>query len=215
MTSDDIRQTGVGSCVFLSALSGGAYQGIDLAGRISYLGNYWYNVDLYNPAAGKVYHQNVQYNGTIDYGGGKRRDPASADEDEYWTILYQRAYLKMTHTLGVNFTNEDYALSAVTHRAVYNGDWDDPAFVRSQINAGRVVVAGQADDTDQVHDDHAYTVMNVYQSNGTWRIILRNPWGHDVKDAQHDPTGNPDDGLIDMTWSDFQGKNDFDRISIS
>jgi len=214
-TFDDVRQTGVGSCVFMSALSGGAFQGIDLASRISYLGNYWYNVDLYNPAAGKVYHQHVQYNGTISMNGSKRLDPASADEDEYWTILYQRAYIRMTSNLGVNFKSPDYGVSAVTQRAVYSGDWDDPAFVRSQINAGRVVIAYQASDTDQVYDDHAYTVMNVYQSNGTWRIILRNPWGKDVKDDQHVPTGIPNDGLIDMTWSDFQGKNDFDGMSIS
>ena len=100
-TYDDVRQGGAGTCVFLSALAGGAHQGIDLASRISYLGNYTYNVQLYNPATGTAYNQHVEYNGTImKTGSGKRKDPRSAQEDEYWTILYQRAYLKMTTTLG-------------------------------------------------------------------------------------------------------------------
>jgi hypothetical protein len=66
-----------------------------------------------------------------------------------------------------------------------------------------------------IYSSHSYTVMNVYQSSGTWRITLRNPWGKDVKDALHVAYGDPNDGIIDMKWADFQGKCDFDRITIS
>jgi Ca2+-binding RTX toxin-like protein len=219
-TYDDVRQGGAGTCVFLSALAGGAHAGIDLESRISYLGNYTYNVQLYNPDTGNAYNQHVTFDGSISKINGKRWDPWPAQEDEYWTLLYQRAYLKMTNALGVNFKDPDYAMSAVTHRSVSTGDWDSPAFVKSMLDAGLVVTAGDADATSKVYAHHSYTVMNVYQDGGTWKIQLRNPWGVDVNWDQlaagtKVASGTNDDGLITLTWDAFQGVHDFDRISIS
>jgi hypothetical protein len=206
--------------VFLSALAGGARQGIDLASRISYLGNYTYNVQLYNADTGNAYNQHVTYDGSISMINGKRWDPWSAQEDEYWTILYQRAYLKMTNALDVDFKDPDYAMSAVTHRGVSTGDWGSPEFVKAMLDAGLVVTAGDADNTNRVYAHHSYTVMNVYQDGGTWMIQLRNPWGKDVNEKDiangtKDPDGSNGDGLITLTWNGFQGYHDFDRISIS
>lgn len=212
-TFDDIRQAGAGTCVFLSGLSGAAKQGIPLASRINYLGNYNYNVQLFK-ADGSAYNQHVYFDGSISHIDGKRWDPWTTDSSEYWTILYQRAYLKMTDNLDVDFKDPDNAMAAITGRSVDNGDWDDPNVVKNALAAGKVVTAGDADATNMIYKQHSYTVMNVYQANGAWRITLRNPWGYDVK-ANKTPSGDPNDGIIDLKWADFQGKHDFDRISIS
>ena len=95
----------------------------------------------------------------------------------------------------------------------------DFVHIRLALNDGKVVTAGNADDTLRVYAHHSYSVLDVYQSNGTWRIKLRNPWGKDVN-ANDIANGTKvatgaNDGIIDMTWSSFQGYNDFDRISIS
>jgi Ca2+-binding RTX toxin-like protein len=220
-TYDDILQGKAGTCVFLSALSGAAMQGIDLEGRITYLGNYIYNVQLFNADTGQAYNQQVAFDGSFSIIDGGHWDPwPAAGGEEFWTVLYQRAYLKMSDTLGFNFKDPDYAMYALTDRSVVNGDWDDPAGLQAALNAGKVVTAGDADQTSVVYASHSYTVLEVFQSGGTWWIKLRNPWGKDVnvEDIQNGtavPSGSNDDGIIIMTWDQFVNVNDFDRLSIS
>jgi Ca2+-binding RTX toxin-like protein len=222
-TASDVRQAGLGSCVFLSTLSGAADRGMDLASRITYVGNFHYRVRLFNLATGAADDQDVVFNGLMHYdAAGKRIDPYSADPGEFWTILFQRAYVQMSDNSDLDFTDPDDAMYAVTGRSV-DGRYlwlGDPAEYRSALQAGQVVIAYWADNTDQVYDAHAYTVMSVYQSNGLWRIKLRNPWGEDVKPSDiangtKVPTGSNSDGIIDITWSRFTGHNDFDGMSIS
>jgi hypothetical protein len=218
-TFDDIKQGGAGTCVFLSGLSGAAKQGIPLASRISYLGNYNYNVQLFK-ADGSAYNQQVYFDGSISYPDGKRWDPWTTNSSEYWTILYQRAYIKMTTNLDVDFKDPDNAMAAVTGRSVNSDDFS-AAQVESALAAGKVVTAGDANDTNKVYSGHSYTVMDVYKSStGKWMITLRNPWHADVNYSDidagtHVAYGTNDDGIIKMSWNSFVGYNDFDRISIS
>jgi Ca2+-binding RTX toxin-like protein len=219
-TFDDVKQTGEPTCVFLSSLSGAAKQGINLAGRITYLGNYVYQVHLFNADTEAACYEPVTFDGGILMDGTTRLDPASAAEGEFWTILYQRAYLQMTCAMGVDFRDPDYAMYALTGRDVHSGGPVFPVMEAVALAAGRVVIAWGADDTDQVYSDHAYTVLAVYQQNGTWYIQLRNPWGADVNwkdlnDGTHVASGSNADGVILMTWADFAGRNDFDDISVS
>jgi Ca2+-binding RTX toxin-like protein len=237
-TFNDVVQNGSPTCVFLSALSGAALQGIDLAGRITYLGNYTYNVQLFNADNGQTYNQQVQFDGTFSYVDGNGQvvssygpwsssyafwDPVpQGGGEEFWTVLYQRAYLAMSKpwNLDFNFKDPDYAMYALTGRGVVDGDWDNPAGLQAALIAGKVVTAGDADETATVYDSHSYTVMEVFANGGTWWIKLRNPWGVDVKgeDLQNGtkmPSGSNDDGIIVMTWDQFVSANDFDRLSIS
>src|SRR5262245_7882386 len=215
-TYGDVNQTGVGSCVFLSALSGAAWQGADLAGRITYLGGYQYQVKLYNADTEAAWYEPVTFDGTIQMDGDKRLDPDWDEEGEFWTILYQRAYLQMTDAIGASYTDPDYAMYAVTGRSVETHNpgipFVQPAAVAAALAAGLVVTAGNADQTDVVFDYHSYTVLGVYQESGTWYIKLRNPWGYDGGSVTW---GDPNDGILVMTWDDFVGYNDFDRLSVS
>ena len=113
-------------------------------------------------------------------------------------------------------------MHAVTGRSVDSRYlWmGDPQEYRTALTDGKVVIAYWATNTTQVYDSHAYTVLSVYQSNGVWRIKLRNPWGKDVNasdiaNGTKVPYGNNSDGIIDMKWSNFTGYNNFDGMSIS
>jgi hypothetical protein len=206
-TFGDVRQTLAETCVFLSSLASGASVGMDLASRVTYLGNFTFQVQLFNWDTEDVHYENVTFDGTLITG-----DPASVG-GEYWTVLYQRAYLQMMARNSENFRQPEYALYAVTGREVEDGD--SPSDIAEALYYGRIVVAGNADDGGPVYEKHAYTVLDAYYQNDEWFVRLRNPWGRDVKDADHTPSGDPNDGIIEMSWDQFWDEYDFDRLSIS
>jgi hypothetical protein len=229
-TCDDVDQAGSSTCVFLSSLAGAAAQQMNLAGRISYLGNFTYRVTLYNPVSGIADYEDVTFDGRLRILNGDTIDPIPAPESgpsrEFWTVLYQRAYLQMMHTLNENYKDADNAMYVLTGREVWEPmKWqleDDPNIVRNALLLGRVVTAGSADQTQTFTDRHSYTVLDVDQVDGVWFVTLRNPWGVDVKNVPdfpwlvpNVPWGNPDDGIIMVSWTDFLGDYDFDRVSIS
>jgi hypothetical protein len=203
----DVQQRLSETCVFLSSLASAASVGMDLASRITYLGNFTFQVQLFNWDTEEVHYENVFFDGTVITG-----DPASIG-GEYWTVLYQRAYLQMMARMSENFRDPDYAMFALTGREVEDGN--SPTDIAEALYYGRIVTAGDADDGGPVYDAHAYTVLDAYYQNDEWFVRLRNPWGRDVKDADHIPYGDPNDGIIEMTWDAFWDDYDFDRLSIS
>jgi Ca2+-binding RTX toxin-like protein len=229
-TYNDIYQANIGTCVFLSALSGAAAAGIDLASRISYLGNYTYEVMLYNPGTEQAEYRQVTFDGTLQtytldlFGlppqtGQIDPSPAPDQEGESWTLLFQRAYLQMTSALGeaisllaVDFTDAQIAMYALTGRSVSiaDGDYGDAGSVRAALQAGQVVIAGNhGGETSLIANDHAYTVLQVYSLGGYWWVTLRNPWGVDGGSGY----GDTGDGIIGMSWADFV--NTFEVLCIS
>jgi hypothetical protein len=206
-TSGDVRQGQIGTCVFMSSLASAASAGIDLASRINYLGNFTYQVLLFDWDAEDVHYENVTFNGTL-----AAEDPASVGGD-FWTVLYQRAFLQMMAGLDEDYHDPDYAMFALTGREVEDGD--SASDIAEALYNGQIVTAGQADDGGLVYDDHSYSVLDVYYQNDEWFVRLRNPWGRDVKDAAHTAFGNPNDGIIEMSWDQFWDECDFDRLSIS
>jgi hypothetical protein len=163
----------------------------------------------------------VTFNVEIQIIDGKRWDPWQADPEEFWTILYQRAYLAMTKAADLTYNDEEAATFAVTGRSVTTGDWADAIVLKNALAAGKVVTAGQADDTYKIYSDHSYTVMDVWKDSiGKWWIKLRNPWGNDVRwpdleAGTHQSSGTNSDGIIILSYTGFQDYHDFDRISIS
>ena len=91
---------------------------------------------------------------------------------------------------------------------------DDPSVVADALGAGSLVIAANADQTELFVDRHAYTVLDVVQQSGTWFVMLRNPWGVDGNDDMQF-YGDPNDGIIVVTWDDFIGYYDFDSMEIS
>jgi Ca2+-binding RTX toxin-like protein len=225
-TAGDVEQAGSPTCVFLSSLAGAAAQEMDLASRISYLGNFTYRVTLFNPESGIPVTQDVTFDGTLrTLDGGKTiLDPIPASS-EFWTVLYQRAYLQLMHSLDENFKSADNALYALTGREVVGDSFFeplDPQNVKDALIADKVVIACGADQTQLTADKHCYTVLHVGQTDGVWTVMLRNPWGVDVQEIPEEtlllpnvPYGDPNDGIIIMTWDDFVGYYDFSYVYIS
>ena len=178
-TCSDVRQTLAETCVFLSSLASAASVGMDLASRITYLGNFTFQVQLFNWDTEDVHYENVTFDGTVIAG-----DPASIG-GEYWTVLYQRAYLQMMARISENFRQPEYAMFALTGRGVEDGD--SPSDIAEALYHGRIVTAEAADDGGPVYEKHAYTVLDAYYQNDEWFVRLRNPWGRDVKDADSHP----------------------------
>jgi hypothetical protein len=123
--------------------------------------------------------------------------------------------------LDENFKSADNALYALTGREVEGlfGQFIDPQDMKDALLADKVVIACGADETQLTVDKHCYTVLNVGQTDGVWTVMLRNPWGVDVPDSEipglYEPYGDPDDGIIIMTFDDFVGYYDFSKVYIS
>jgi calpain family cysteine protease/hemolysin type calcium-binding protein len=211
-SSADINQTGAATCSFLASLSGVARTGYNFADRISYLGNGRYEVSLYYDAgwwAGGVQLRNYQ----VDFVGDVTDlDPVSDDEGEFWTILFQRAYIQQ---IGQEASNPDRALLSLTGHAAeeqrpwFGGDFGDEHLgkIRDALSANLAVIAGTEHDPSnlssaQLVANHAYTVVGVvYKSaDDRYYITLRNPWGHDGPEAY----GDPSDGIVRISWENFR-----------
>jgi Ca2+-binding RTX toxin-like protein len=209
-TASDVRQGYAPVCSLVSSISAVAHSGVNLASRISYLGNGLYRVGIYN-TSGVYTYVNVSFEGDT-YGA----DAIPAAEGESWVLLTQRAYLI---SRGLSVTNPpslwpSEALTALTGRTSYTY-WKGSGFgltdmvrISNELSAGRTVVAWTPNSTPAVNTlvaNHAYTVMsiNVFFNWATWQwdatVVVRNPWGYDGATA----SGSSTDGLITLSWAQF------------
>lgn len=216
-TPTDVNQGYIGTCSFMAALMAATKQGIDLSDRIEYVGNFTYRVKLYNPAARAWTKVEVKVDGTtVRNVYGWSVDPLTVPETEYWTVVMQRAYLKLS---GYNPMNGqatsaafpgDYlnrTLAIVTGRPV-SWAWTgglEPETLAGALANGNAVTAGSRCDASSplVVGCHAYVVDAVYQEGGQWKVRLRNPWGFDGYVVQGE-----NDGLITLDWATFKANYD-------
>ena len=139
---DDVRQAGAGDVRVPVGPGRGAAAGIDLGGRITYLGDYAYKVRLYNADAEEAHTRRSTFDGTIstylrtahwyDPVGGPRRTstgrpvPAGVPEDDQGRDRRGLQGPRLRHVRG--------------HRPgrVGHGDWDQPGDrSRPTLAAGR------------------------------------------------------------------------------
>ncbi|WP_020476503.1 C2 family cysteine protease [Zavarzinella formosa] len=233
---EDIFQAGLGNCGLLSSLGEVAKRGIvDLKDRIHYTGNdgdidhaFSFTVDLYKEG-GQTTPVPVIFNGLVnnhdpqpylDYGSAHPVVPAPNPPFQFWTVLYRRAYLKMTGLIDDGVFPMD-ALRALTGRESVDEDFstifsNTSVFdsIESEINMGGNVVAVTYPDKDgapvsmKLISLHAYTVVSVSRdtSGNPDSILLRNPWGTDVGSVANKVSSGADpyDGLVTVAWVDFQ-----------
>jgi hypothetical protein len=212
-TVNDVHQGQAGNCVILASIAAVTATGVNLASRITPLGNNLWSVPLYRPGTGWI-TQKVFFDGTWT-----ANDVAPRGNGDFWVTLYNRAYLQ---EMGVWWTDPDSAhwgdkygnafrqidrgLIALTGRGDWRGN-GSLSTLQQADNSNRAVVALTHNDGDSpglnlgnygLVSDHAYTVLGVRtDSTGTW-VTLRNPWGVDGPRIQ-----GADDGIIQISWGTF------------
>jgi hypothetical protein len=210
-TAADARQGGAPVCSLISSIAAVSNSGVNLASRISYLGNGVYQVGLYNATGGWI-TENVVFEGKLN-----SADAVPAVEGESWVVLTQRAYLEsrgLSITSPPSFWPAD-TLEGLTGRTATDY-WKGSGFsstdifnISGALSAGKAVVAWTPSGTPSVNTlvgNHAYTVMsiNVFFNWGTFQwdatVTVRNPWGYDGATA----SGVSSDGLITLSWSQFK-----------
>ncbi len=229
----DVKQAGAGTCVILSALAAAAPH-YDLASRITYSGNFSYSVKLYDFWKNPVY-ETVTFNGSlVTDSTGAQMDPFSATEGEFWTILFQRAYLERFYGINTqdgeavaDFGGEpdgEQAIRALTAKNTWTNSWSfNPNTLYDEVvTRGEVVNAGGT--------GHRYAVIDIWYNAdavGDWVVKLYNPWGID---AVHNSTlnfagtasggvdnsnGGSGDGFIYVNWAEFTDWANFTNYSTS
>jgi hypothetical protein len=216
-TYTDVRQGNSPTCWLVSSISSVAHTGVNLASRISYLGSNTYRVGMYN-TSGVYTNVYVSFNGDTN-----SADAVPATEGESWVLLTQRAYLQ---SRGISITNPpggwaDGPLFALTGRSAssyYNAVGSsmgsaDLTRIQNALAANRNVIADTRDSasdlsTNMLVNWHQYTVVRVEVSyiQISWfrlpiyNVVLRNPWGYD---GGATTSGDPTDGEVRVSWSDF------------
>jgi hypothetical protein len=72
--------------------------------------------------------------------------------------------------------------------------------IQSILNSGRSITAGSYNDTQFTVGGHAYSVVSAFTNSSGQQIVrIRNPWGVDGRQAN----GDPNDGFIDLTFSEY------------
>jgi hypothetical protein len=218
----DIEQGHAGTCSIDAAMAA-AVGKVDLAHDVTYLGNNIYQVRMVKN--GQFDYQKVYFDGTWDDNDCQPspiRDThgnfTGRNQGEFWTLLYQRAYLQQN---GVNWADPDtthwgsswcyadkalYSLTGWTV-SVFSLKGSSEPFstlqaMQSDLQKGNVLMARDQSSLG----GHFYAIRNVFYSNGQWRVQLYNPWG---KDATNNPSTQviPDgvnDGLITVSWDTFR-----------
>lgn len=221
----DVDQGQAGTCVINAALAEAAHH-INMAPKVTRTGNN-YKVRLVD--GGKFVYQNVYFDGTYNDNDTKPTQTRGSDggttgynKGEFWTVLYQRAFLKLC---GTNTTSENsdnwtsskynyrdhkralYALSgwSTSQRNISSSTSTATAqAMRNDCLAGKMMTAGGT--------GHAYSVVSVFQDDGVWKVKLYNPWGSDATHQTMSFANGElaDDGVITLNWSVF--RSNFTRV---
>lgn len=228
----DVIQGNSGTCVFLSSLVE-SVDHLDMNDHgIVHTGGNWFKFSFLDNGAWK--RQNVFFDGSWtdnDVRPGQLRGddgtPTGKNSGEFWTLLYQRGWLKFC---GVNTTNED------SKQWTYTKNFRDAKLALAALSgravAQRSVAGAGAAVAQRMHDDlvagkmmvtgapglngaagHAYAVLDVFQDDqGGWKVKLYNPWGTDRTNKpfafENGDLGN--DGEITVTWAVYTAN--FSRV---
>ncbi|MCA9054672.1 MAG: hypothetical protein KDA75_12595, partial [Planctomycetaceae bacterium] len=240
-SASDINQEGSPTCQTLATLASAVTAGIDFAGsKITYLGNYVYNVKLYE--AGKAVYEKVTFDGTwSDNDPAPRVDSNGYSTPEFWTILMQRARLEHFYNINWSTKMTDAAWDAANTK--YGGlysvqkaiqqmhGWKTGAkassgvsgqWIKDALAAKKVVILSTPGDKKKADrtpsglvTGHAYAVVSAFQQNGVWKVKVYNPWGTDgtlTNNSKTTAKDGTDDGYITLTLSEVQNPRNSDYI---
>lgn len=216
MSGADVDQRGTPTCWVLAPLAAAADQGINLAGRITYLGDGEYRVKLLGTGGNYSYE-------TVKLSGGIASFEPTTPDSESWVILFHRAIMQAK---GVDWSNQSAysggwpadVLTYLTGRSVqgygnnvWGGDFNMQQMteMKQKLDAGKLVCActrqgdygswnaGGSVSSPLLVGAHCYEVVDI--NTDTQKVILRNPWGVDGGDT----ISGADDGLVTISFTTF------------
>lgn len=181
----DVEQGNAGTCWILASIGAAARSGIDLSQRITYNGDGWYRVDLFQrldparPEAGyKPWIEAVRFDG-----GLLDADPGAKADGESWVIILQRAVIQAAHVWDPSQTIDSPhgggpsdalgMLLGTQSTRQGPGEYATAADLVEQLTAGKRVVISTKDTTGTLVANHAYTLVGGWNN----RVMLWNPWG--------------------------------------
>ncbi len=227
----DVFQGSGGNCTVLSGIAAAARSGIDFTKRIRYLGKNRYPVGMFN--AKRQYKLYLVYFDGSRLAVDANFNPRGPKES-WVILVNRAYFLSRGYkwTSPPNGRWAWQVLPAFTGGAT-KSFWRAAAWVAPEAkNVGKVfgnddlnrlrlatktrrpVTAGippeSAKQDKRLIGGHTYTVMGTYTRNvrmgkGQYKsvhwVVLRNPWG---RDGGRIASGDPNDGLITLSWNDFR-----------
>jgi hypothetical protein len=220
-TAGDVIQGDIGVCWVVSSIAAAAHQGVDLASRVSYLGNDTYQVKLFQTVNFRVVEKlvNVKFDGTVL--SSDAQPHGHGQEGEFLPLLLQRAFMKLHNldpaTVGGWVPND--SLTAFTGRPtdfrVKAGSWlegadtplgrvkGNPDHLRELVHVQKKAVVACTppwETSPELVGQHCYAITKVERVNGKWFVTLYNPWGVDGAGATGDAAK---DGFVRVSWESF------------
>ena len=184
----DIKQGSANTCWIDSSIAAMASKGVDLSKRITYQGNNWYTVSLFERK--DFYHpeQGFQSKTVWVYFDGSRAaadmafDPNQAGES--WTVIMQRALIQIFGETDSGMTiASPHSGGAADVQPFLTGhasttlsptDSNITTEVMTVLKAGKyVVMHTQSSGTKTLVSGHAYTILSANSQN----VTLYNPYG--------------------------------------
>jgi hypothetical protein len=208
---EDVDQNALGDCWFLATLAGAARENPNIiAQSITDLGDGTFAVRFNNFFGGAETYVRVDADlptnaaGAPIYAGLGRANAT-------WVALMEKAFTWMRggnpqqsqpiygtiaggHTyeaaVALGLTSYGSAKSFASANAM--GQW-----ISDQASNGRfMTLETSKTPASQMIGSHAYTIVGAYQANGTWQVIVRNPWKRDGGTGYSD--ANPNDGWLTL-----------------
>ncbi|MEJ2407573.1 MAG: C2 family cysteine protease [Candidatus Thiodiazotropha sp.] len=210
---DDVRQGYVGDCSMMATIASVASLNPNFI-RDAIVDNHnnTYTVRLYDS------HGKAEY---ITVDGELYRDPdgtpvyaRSRQLNEIWPAVIEKAYARWEGGYAniASRTATDTIMTLTGIRTHYTRNQQIPASmlygaIRSSLANSSPVIASSYDDPSryigiQIKEDHAYSVLRVYEVNGQQWIVLRNPWGYYEYHGDYKAVGR-DDGVFSMKIEDY------------
>jgi hypothetical protein len=232
--ADDVQQTQIGDCYFLSNLAGLAQKDPQaVKDMIKDNGDGTYSVRFFKNEGGKLVPEWIKVDGALPTDANGKLlsaqapiDPATGKE-VLWPAIVEKAFIVFNaeqHVGGdgqADYGTSDFgagissgcaslAYEALTGQPAADKPTapmsDDELFDElSRANDGQVVTASSYPLTDEgVTNMHVYTVLGTEECDGQRYVILRNPWGND-------PLDNGNNGVIRIPLAEF--KREYEAVT--
>ncbi len=212
---NDVRQGYVGDCSMMATIASVASLNPNfIRDAIKDNHNNTYTVRLYD-SHGKAEYVTVdgelfrKTDGTPVYAHGSQIY-------EIWPAIIEKAYARWeggyaniksrtaTDTImTLTGTRAHYVSNQIPSSMLYDA-------IRSSLASGSPVIASSYDDSSRhngtgIVEDHAYSVLRVYEEGGQQWIVLRNPWGYrEYQNNNYETRGSQlEDGVFRMKIEDY------------